>query len=145
MSPTILVSTGVVTRDPHNTDHQTILQQAPKLGAAGFELLVHEAWYGHLDDVIEELRGSALSFPVVHAEKSIGAGLGSEAPDEADEALATLEVNCRAAAAIGAEILVLHLWQPPTGDEVIERNLDRLPACLDTAEAYNLVLAVETT
>jgi sugar phosphate isomerase/epimerase len=145
VSPTILVSTGAVTRDPHNTDHRTILQQAPNLGATGFELLVHRAWYGHLDDVVEELRASPLSFPVVHAEKSIGAGLGSEAPDEADEALATLEVNCRAAAAIGAKMLVLHLWQPPTGDDAIERNLDRLPACLDTAEAYNLVLAIETS
>jgi sugar phosphate isomerase/epimerase len=145
VSSTILVSTGVVTRDPDNTDHKTILEHAPKLGATGLELLVHEAWYGHLDDVVEDLRGSTLSFPAVHAEKSIGAGLGSEASDEADEALATLEVNCRAAAAIGAQTLVLHLWQPPTSDDAIERNLDRLPACLDTAEAYNLVLAVETT
>jgi sugar phosphate isomerase/epimerase len=144
VSPAILVSTGVVTRDPDNTDHKTILDHAQKLGAAGYELHVHEAWYGHLDDVVEDLRGSALSFPAVHADKSIGAGLGSEGTDEADEALTTLEVNCRAAAAVGAQTLVLHLWEQPTSDESIERNLDRLPACLDTAEAYNLVLAVET-
>ena len=105
---------------------------------------MHEAWYGHLDDVVEDLRGSTLSFPAVHADKSIGVGLGSEASDEADDALATLEVNCRAAAAIGAHTVVLHLWQRPPGDDAIERNLDRLPACLDTADAYNLVLAVET-
>jgi hypothetical protein len=61
VSPTILVSTGVVTRDPDNTDHKTILQQAPKLGAPRFELLVHEAWYGHLDDVVEKLRASTAS------------------------------------------------------------------------------------
>jgi sugar phosphate isomerase/epimerase len=144
VSPAILVSTGVVTRDPDNTDHKTILNHAQKLGAAGYELQVHEAWYGHLDDVVEDLRSSTLAFPAVHADKSIGVGLGSEASEEAEDAVATLEVNCRAAAAVGAQTLVLHLWEQPTSDEAIERNLDRLPACLDMAEAYNLVLAVET-
>jgi sugar phosphate isomerase/epimerase len=144
VSGAILCSTGIVTRDPDQTDHEAILEHAPKLGASGYELQVHEAWYGHLDDVVEALRSSNLSFPAVHADKKIGAGLGSEDGDEADEALASLEVNCRAAAALGAKTLVLHLWERPSSDEAIERNLDRLPACLDTAEAYNVVLAVET-
>jgi sugar phosphate isomerase/epimerase len=140
----ILCSTGIVTRGPDQTDHTTILEHVSKLGAAGYELVLYQAWYGHLDEVIEDLRTSNLSFPAVHADKLIGAGLGSEDADEADEALATLELNCRAAAALGAETLVLHLWELPTGDQTIERNLDRLPACLDMAEAYNVVLAVET-
>ena len=144
MSPSILVSTGVVTQEPDRTDHRAILDHAPKLGAAAYELQVHGAWYGHLDDVVEDLRSSQLSFPAVHADKMIGAGFGSDDSDEADEALATFEVNCRVGAAVGAKTLVLHLWEEPTSDEMIERNLDRLPACLNTAEAYDLVLAVET-
>jgi sugar phosphate isomerase/epimerase len=144
MSPTILCSTGIVTEEPDRTDHKVILEHAPKTGAAGFELQVHKAWYGHLDEVVEDLRGSSLSFPAVHADKAIGAGLGSEEGDDADEALASLEVNCRAAAALGAKILVLHLWEEPSADEHIERNLQHLPACVDTAEAYNLTLAVES-
>lgn len=144
MSPTILASTGTVTRAPDQTDHKAILEHASKLTASGYELHLYEGWHGHLDEVVEDLRGSDLSFPVVHAERAIGAGLGSEDADEADEALATLEVNCRAAAALGAQTLVFHLWEPPTSDTAIERNLDRLPACLDTAEAYKVALAVET-
>jgi sugar phosphate isomerase/epimerase len=144
VSPPILVSTAVVTQDPDHTDHKAILEHAPKFGAAAYELHVHEAWYGHLDDVVEDLRSSDLSFPAVHADKAIGAGLGSDDSDVAEDALRTLEVNCRAAAAVGAQTLVLHLWEEPASDEAIERNVDRLPACLDTAEAYNLVLAVET-
>ena len=144
MSPAILCSTGIVTEDPNQTDHKAILEHAPKLGATGYELQVHNAWYGHLDDVVEDLRSSELSFPVLHAEKAIGAGLGSDDGDEGEEALASLEVNCRAAAALGAKTVVLHLWEEPSSDEAIERNLDRLPACLDTAEAYDVVLAVET-
>lgn len=144
MSSTILCSTGVLTRDPEQTDHKAILEHAARLGAAGYEVLLYEAWYGHLDEVIEELRTSDLSFPAVHADKAIGAGLGSADADEAEEALATLEVNCRAAAALGAETLVLHLWELPTGDQELERNLDRLPACLDMADAYGITLTVET-
>lgn len=143
MSPQILASTGILTRGPEHTDHRSILEHAAKLGAAGFELQLHDAWYGQLDEVVEDLRSADLSFPAVHADKAIGAGLGGDS-DEADEALATLEVNCRAAAALGAQMLVLHLWELPTSDEAIERNLDRLPACLDTADAYDIVLAVET-
>jgi sugar phosphate isomerase/epimerase len=144
VSPTVLASTGVVTRAPDQTDHKAILEHAPALGAAGLELVVHEQWYGHLDEVVEDLRSSELSFPAVHAEKKIGSGLGSEDADEADDALERLERNCRAATALGADTLVLHLWERPASDEHIERNLDRLPACLDMAEAYKLVLAVET-
>jgi sugar phosphate isomerase/epimerase len=144
MSPVILCSTGIVTQDPDQTDHKAILEHAPKLGAAGYELQVHNAWYGHLDDVVEDLRSSKLSFPVLHADKAIGAGLGSDDGDDAEEALASLEVNCRAAAALGATTVVLHLWEQPSSDGEIERNLDHLPACVDTAEAYDVVLAVET-
>lgn len=144
MSAAILCSTGIVTQDPGQTDHKAILEHAPKLGATGYELQVHSAWYGHLDDVVQDLRSSKLSFPVLHADKAIGAGLGSDDGDYAEEALASLEVNCRAAAALEATMVVLHLWEQPSSDQEIERNLDQLPACLDTAEAYDVVLAVET-
>jgi len=144
MSPTVLCSTGVLTREPDRSDHKQILEHGAKLGTTALELLLHEAWYGHLDEVVEDLKGSSFSFPVVHSDKGIGAGLGSDDGDEVENALQRLEVNCRAAAALGAKTLVLHLWEPPTGDDEIERNLEQLPACLDTADAYNVALAVET-
>jgi len=133
-----------MTRDPVQTDHGEILRHGPGLGVPGFELGIYSAWYGNLDGVISELRESGLSFPVVHAEKLIGAGLGSADSEEADAALARLEVNCRAAAALDAKTLVLHLWERPTADREIERNLERLPTCVDTATAYRLALAIET-
>ena len=110
----------------------------------GFELGLYPTWYGHLDDVVSDLRESGLPFPAVHADKTIGAGLGSSDADEIDAAFANLELNCRAAAALGAKTLILHLWERPLGDRELERNLDRLPDCLDTAAAYGVTLAVET-
>jgi sugar phosphate isomerase/epimerase len=144
VSPTILCSTGIVTRGPDTTDHKAILEHGAALRAQALELAVYAEWYGHLDKVVEDLRTSDLSFPVLHADKAIGAGLGSEDADEAEEALGLLEANCRVAAALKSRTMVMHLWELPTGDRTIERNLDRLPACLDTAEAYKLTLAVET-
>ena len=55
-----------------------------------------------------------------------------------------LERNCRLAAALGATIVVLHLWELPVGDRRLEENLALLPACLDVAETFGLTLAVET-
>lgn len=144
MSPTVLCSTGVLTREPDHADHKAILEHAPKLGTQELELALYSEWYGHLDEVVEDLGKADMSFRTVHADKAIGGGLGSDDPEEADEALELLEVNCRAAAALGAKTLVLHLWELPTGDERLERNLQRLPTCLDTAEAYNVALTVET-
>lgn len=144
MSRTVLLTTGAVTRDPVQTDHAEIVRHGPSLGVSGFELGLYAAWYGHLDDVISDLRESGLKFPVVHAEKTIGLGLSSADAEEVDEALQRLEVNCRAAAALEAKTLVFHLWERPTGDRELERNLERLPACLDTAAAYGIALGIET-
>lgn len=144
MSRTALLSTGAFTREPVQTDHREILSHGPGLGLTGFELAMYSAWYGHLDDVISDLRESGLAFPTVHADKAIGAGLGSADADEVEQAFEHLEVNCRAAAALGAKTLVLHLWERPSGDSDIERNLEHLPTCLDTAAAYGVALAVET-
>ena len=144
MSRTVLLSTGAVTRDPDQTDHREIVRHGPALGVPGFELSVYATWYGHLDEVVSDLRQSGLPFPALHAEKMIGAGLGSSDADEVDNAFVNLELNCRAAAALGAKTLVLHLWERPGGDRELERNLERLPDCLDTAAAYGVTLAVET-
>ena len=144
MSRTVLLSTGALTREPAYTDHREIVRHGAGLGIPGFELAMYSAWYGHLDDVVSDLRESELVFPSVHANKEIGTRLGSDDPEDVEEALEHLEVNCRAAAALGAKTLVFHLWERPSGDEEIERNLEHLPACLDTAGAYDLTLAVET-
>jgi sugar phosphate isomerase/epimerase len=64
--------------------------------------------------------------------------------DNPQAAIAELESNCRLAAALGATVVVLHLWELPVGDRRLEENLALLPACLDVAEAAGVTLAVET-
>jgi sugar phosphate isomerase/epimerase len=133
-----------VTRGPNWTDHAAILRYGPGIPADGLELVVFRSWYEDLERVTDDLRSSGLRFPVVHAEKSIGAPLASNDAAEVDEALERLARNCRLARTIGAATLVLHLWELPKGDTAFERNLALLPALADLVAGHGLVLGVET-
>jgi len=133
-----LASTGLVTRFPDAARHEAILEWCPRLAVDGFELGIGRVW--DLDRVEHDLSVAGLRFAAAHADKRIGA----ELLDDSTAALGALERNCRLAAALGAAIVVLHLWELPVGDRRIEENLALLPACLDIAEAFGLTLAVET-
>jgi sugar phosphate isomerase/epimerase len=126
-----LASTGLVTRSPEYADHRRILEQDWDVG---LELVIYRDWD---ERVVDDLAG----LPVVtaHADKSIGATLSGGEP-----AFDRFERSCRIAGALGARVLVLHLWELPDGDRFLERNLERLPALLDTADEHGLTLAVET-
>jgi sugar phosphate isomerase/epimerase len=126
-----LLSTGAVTRGPDFTDHQRILRHIPP---DELELVIYADWD---ERVVDDLRG--LPIVAAHADKRIGATLSGDAP-----ALDRFELDCRIASALGAEILVLHLWELPDGDRYLKRNLEHLPRLLDVAEEHSLTLAVET-
>jgi sugar phosphate isomerase/epimerase len=133
-----LASTGLVNRFPDAAPPEALVAWCPRLAVEGFELSIGRAW--DLDRVEQELGEAGLRFPAAHADK----GIGAELLDDPPAALGALERNCTLAAALGAELLVLHLWELPIGDRRLEENLKLLPDCLDIAEASGLTLAVET-
>jgi sugar phosphate isomerase/epimerase len=133
-----LASTGLVNRFPDAAPHEAIAQWFPRLDVGGFELGIGRVWVAAR--VEHDLRAAGLRFATAHVDKRIGA----ELLDDASSALAELERNCRLAAALGATIVVLHLWELPVGDRRLDENLALLPACLDVAEAAGVTLAVET-
>jgi sugar phosphate isomerase/epimerase len=126
-----LASSGLVTRYPQYADHRRILDHEWPFG---LELVVYANWD---ETVVDDLSG--LPIAVAHAEKSIGATLSGPEP-----AFDRFRLSCRVASALGARVLVLHLWELPDGDRYLERNLDRLPRLLDVAGEHGLTLAVET-
>lgn len=135
----ILCSTGAVTFYPTRADHR-LVAEARALPVTAFELSIYSNWLDEPDGVAEHLARLDMAFETAHAEKAIGARLS-----EGDESgVERLEANARLAARLGARLLVLHLWELPTGDRHLERNLGLLPACADAAEAHGLTLAVET-
>jgi sugar phosphate isomerase/epimerase len=146
VNPTIplLCSTGTFSRHPDFTDYKAILAYGPDLPVDGLEVMFYESWYESYRQVASDLAASGLSFPVVHAEKSISNGLGRANYAQLDMAYHRLDINCSVAQQIGAKLVVLHLWGLPESDSYFERNLDTLPACIDIASRYGLGLVVET-
>jgi len=126
-----LLSTGSVTRNPDFTDHRRIPEHIPPVE---LEAVIYPNWD---ESVVEALRG--LPFVSAHADKRIGATLSGDEPD-----LGRFARDCRIASELGAELVVLHLWELPDGDRHLDRNLERLPALADIAEEHGVTLTVET-
>jgi sugar phosphate isomerase/epimerase len=139
----ILAGTGMVTRNPDFPEHERILRHGGSIPAEALELGLCTPWFedGAAERIGAELAASGLSFPVVHAEKAIGARLSDDDPSTA---VARFAANVELARAVGATTVVLHLWELPAGDTLLERNLAALPALLDVAAAAGIVLTVET-
>jgi sugar phosphate isomerase/epimerase len=126
-----LLSTGAVGRNPDYTDHRRVLEHIPPVE---LEASLYPAWD---ERVVADLR--ELPFAAAHADKRIGATLSGDDPGYDRFAL-----DCRMTRALGADLVVLHLWELPDGDRHLDRNLDRLPALLDIAEEHGVTVAVET-
>jgi sugar phosphate isomerase/epimerase len=140
----LLCSTGTFSRYPDWTDHQRVLHYGPQLDVDGLELMVYPCWYPEIVRVAEDLGQSGLRFPVLHADKDIGAALGSTRSAERQEGLRRLALNCRLAAALGAGLVVLHLWGLPHSDRYLQRNLDAFGEALSLATEAGVALSVET-
>lgn len=140
----VLCSTGVFTRGSGYTDHRAILKYGPLLDVDGFEIMFYRDWYPHFHQVVYDLQLSGLKFPAIHAEKKIGVVFGSAEPEEQKQGISWFTDDCIFACRIGAKIIILHLWDWPPSDEHFERNLQPLKRCIDIANKYNLILAVET-
>jgi sugar phosphate isomerase/epimerase len=140
----LLCSTGAFSRYPDSTDYRAILEYGPQLAVDGLEVMFYPAWYPDLERIADDLQRSGLRFPAIHAEKSIGVALGKPEQAERGQAVRDLSENCRFAGLIGAKTLVVHLWGWPELDDDLERNLQHLESCLDSAAQYGVELAIET-
>lgn len=133
----ILCSSGVLFEKdrPHP---ESILALAPKLPAEGIEVLVTRHMVGTLDAAAERLSSVALDFPVVHAPKRAGSLLPG------DEGVVQLSESVRFAHQIGADLVVLHLWDLPEGDTNFATRLDAAVVAADIAADAGVAVAIET-
>jgi len=133
----ILCSTGVLFESgrPHI---ESILRLGPRVPADGLELLVVRDMVGTLADAAQRLRDSGLRFPAVHAPKLAGSMIPG------DEGERQLTEAARFAKAIGADVVVLHLWDLPESDTNFDTRLDAAVVAADIAEEAGVTLAVET-
>ena len=114
----ILCSTGSLITRANGRNHRLLKDFARALQCDGFEFLIYEPFYEKLDAITGELSAEGLVFPSVHCDKKIGELIA----EENELAFELFDINCRAAVRLGAEKLVLHLWNGIISDSNFAAN-----------------------
>lgn len=139
----VLCSTGTLLGRPNGRNYLLLLDFENKLHCDGLELMFYNSWYEETDAIYHVIKQLSRPIPVFHVEKDICAGLSKEAPLLQEEALQKFRLNCQLAAAVGAKLLVFHLWDGWMDDETIQRNMRFVPDLTKIAERENLTLTIE--
>lgn len=159
--PRILCSTGAFLGKTNNNDYRLLKEYAPRLECDGLELMMSSAWYTDIDNIAAAIKSYGLTIPVVHSQKSLGESMSGMKVDfsggkyseyimtaEEDEAAfreGTYRFikNLRLAEKVGAEKMVLHLWNGLVSDKNIQKNIERFGAWKGLADRAGISLLVE--
>ena len=114
-----------------------------ELKCDGFEFMMYTDWYEKIPDIVALVRENGISVPVYHAQKSIGENISKGGPDELADAFKRFAQNAEMAAALGAEKMVIHLWDGITSDCNIKSNLKAYAELRKIADANGVQLLVE--
>ncbi len=136
----IFCSTGTFIGRPNGRDYRLIPEYAKRFDVDAFELMLYSDWYEELPEIVSFLKDTGIPFPVLHAEKSIGHMI---TVGEGKTAMENFRANCNAASTLGSKKMVLHLWNGPSLDENIERNLHAAKELYRIAAGHGIELTVE--
>lgn len=139
----ILCSTGALIGRPNGRDYWLLKQFCPLLECDGFEFILYSTWYDEIDTLTAFLKSLKLRIPVMHCEKTLAEHISAGGEEELREAFRLFEVNCTLANTIGAEKMVLHLWNGVISDSHFSNNLHAYPDLREAAEKHGLDLLVE--
>ena len=139
----VLCSTGALIGRPNGRDYRLLAPCADKLRCDGYEFMMYSTWYDQTEELARFLKGLSLFIPVVHCEKSIGESLSAGGGDGLRQALERFQINCQLATYLGAEKMVLHLWNGLSSDQFFDRNLSAYPQLLAIAQRCGIDLTVE--
>lgn len=157
----ILCSTGALMTKTAFEKIKVLKEAGEKLSCDGFELMVDSLWYDHLDELLTEVKAMNLNIPVVHCHKRIGEMLSGikvtyengsfreyrlsekEDADRFEEALDKFQKNVLIASELGAEKMVIHLWNGTESDRNLSRNIERFSVLRQIAEQKKIELLAE--
>ena len=135
----ILCSTGAIIAKANNRDYSLLAGIMPHLRCDGLEFMMYQSWHGsHEEGLLRAL--APYDVPVFHMTKQIGQWISEGNMTDAE---AMFRQDCALAKAMGARLLVLHLWSGQASDQHIGRNIAAYPALLVVAEKHGLTLTVE--
>ena len=138
----VLCSTGALIGRPNGRDITLLTKYSLLLDCDGFEFMMYDTWYDRADEITQYLIGTGLCFPVMHCEKHIGGAI-SLGGDDMQRAFGLFETNCRIARGIGAQKLVLHLWDGITSDSNFPCNLSAYKQLREISDSYGIDLLIE--
>ena len=139
----ILCSTGALIGRPNGRDYRLLRTVCPALHCDGFELMIYPDWYASPEELISFLKPLHLRIPVLHCEKALAEHITRGGDEEIREAFRLFAINCTIAAELGADRMVLHLWNGVISDSKFENNLAAFGGLRETADRYGLELLVE--
>lgn len=139
----ILCSTGALIGRPNGRDYRLLKQFCPQLDCDGFEFILYSTWYPETEALAAFLTSLKLNIPVMHCEKAVAEHISAGGEEELREAFRLFEINCALAETIGADRLVMHLWNGIISDSHFENNLAAYPALRERAEKHGLTLLIE--
>ena len=139
----ILCSTGAFIGRPNGRDHTLLNECVKHLDCDGFEFMMYDDWYDKIDEIAAFLTNFSKPFPSFHIEKSVGDLISRNEQGDTEKALELFEMNCVLALKIGAEKLVLHLWNGLDSDKNFPHNIEIYKYVREIAERYRLLLTIE--
>lgn len=136
----IICSTGALLGRPNNRNYRLLETLAPQLNCDGFEFMMYSTWYEEVDTLINTIKSLKLQIPVMHCEKHIG-----EAISQGDfaEAYHRFQINCDIAKELGAESMVVHLWDGITSDAHFPNNMEAYRHLREIADAKHINIFIE--
>ena len=139
----ILCSTGALVGRPNGRDFRLFQRYVPMLDCDGIEFILYDSWYPETEAITEVLKSLHKDIPVFHCEKTLAEHISRGGKEETEEGFRKFRVNCAMAAELGAEKMVLHLWNGVISDDHFENNLEAFGDLRRIAEEYGLDLLVE--
>ncbi|MBE5921860.1 MAG: sugar phosphate isomerase/epimerase [Lachnospiraceae bacterium] len=139
----ILCSTGAIITRKNNRNHKLIKSFAPQIHCDGFEFMMYDTWYEKWEQIVDDVIGMDLNFPLFHIEKQVGEFISRGESGDIEQANRLFEINCQMAQRIGANKAVLHLWSGIPSDRCIETNIRQFAVLDEIAGRYGLLLTVE--
>lgn len=137
----ILCSTGALLK--YGGDYKILEPLSGQLACDGYEFMMDSPYYEGAEALKRYFHKIKLYIPVVHCEKSIGENISKGGQSEWNDALEKFEVNCDIAQSIGAEKMVIHLWDGRTSDSNFQNNLSGYDHLNKISQRYGLDLLVE--
>lgn len=139
----ILCSTGALIGKPNNRDYTLLKPLSEQLQCDGFELMMYSTWYDEAERLADFLQQIHLHIPVMHCEKHIGQAVATGEEKDLEEAVSLFRTNCEIAQKIGADRIVLHLWDGLVSDSHFANNLRAYRTLRETAEEHGVDILVE--